>query len=252
MAYEGTAYAGWQVQNLSCSRKSAPKTVQQEVEAAVKRLFNRKISLICAGRTDRGVHANSQGVNFKIDTEIPFYNIKQALNTFLPSDIRVKKVKSVGLDFHSRFSARSKIYRYIILNSKEQDVFRRNFSWHIRLPLDLDKMKKVSKKLIGKKDFSLFAKDSKDYLHCVREVKNISFKRRGSFIYIDIDGDGFLRSMARNIVSFLVKAGAGKLSFKESCGILAGKIKYSNKPAPAAGLYLYKVKYGTVSKRDNS
>lgn len=238
--YEGTNYFGFQIQN---KKTRGEPTVQEILETALKKLFNHEIRVIYTSRTDRGVHACAQGVNFRIDTAISLSNIKRALNTFLPADIRIKKVSKKPLLFHSCFSARGKIYRYMIYNHKQASVFTRNFSWHIPDALDLEKVKKISKKLVGRKDFSVFAKDAKSYKSGVREIKSISIKKKEKFIYIDIEGDGFLRGMARNIVSFLVRGARGEFNLKEISGVLSGKSVYVNKPAPAGGLYLYKVKY---------
>jgi tRNA pseudouridine38-40 synthase len=189
------------------------------------------------------VHARGQAVNFKIDTKIPLKSIKNGLNAFLPDDVRVKSAKFVPLDFHARFWAKSKIYRYIILNKKEPTVFSKDFSWHIAKPLAISAMRKVAQELVGKKDFALFAKEAKNYKNCVREIKNITLKKRNCFIYIDIEADGFLRNMVRNIVSFLVKVGQGNISPSQAQEILKRKLSYHNKPAPAYGLYLLRVNY---------
>ncbi|MCM8830915.1 MAG: tRNA pseudouridine(38-40) synthase TruA [Candidatus Omnitrophica bacterium] len=238
--YVGTNYFGFQLQNKK--GKSEP-TVQEFIETALKKLFKKDIRIIYASRTDRGVHAKEQVINFKIDTNIPLKNIKKALNSFLPKDIYVRKIKTVPLNFHSRFCAKSKIYRYVIFNRNQPSVFYRNFSWHIDRPLDIKKMKEAVSFLIGKKDFSIFAKDVKNYKDCTREIKNIWIKKQNSFIYIDIEADGFLRNMARNIVGFLVKVGEGKIKISDIVYILEKKLKYINKPAPSCGLYLRKVKY---------
>jgi len=229
LEYIGTNYFGFQLQN---KKGKEEVSVQGELEKALCKLFKKKIRVIGSSRTDRGVHAKAAAVNFKVDTKIPLENIKKALNIFLPSNIRVKKIKEVLLDFHSRFWAKSKVYRYVIYRAKEPSVFWKDFSWHIAEPLDLEKMKKASKKLTGKRDFSSFAKKAKKYKDCEREIKSISIKKKPNFIYIDIEADGFLRNMARNIVMFLVKAGSKKF-----------KTGRSNHPAPARGLYLLKVKY---------
>ncbi len=241
--YLGTNYFGFQLQNKKGKRQV---TVQQVLESSLKRLFRKKIRITYASRTDRGVHAKAQAVNFKIDTKIVLKNIKRALNTFLPSDIRVKKVKRVPLDFHARFWARQKLYRYIILNKKESSVFWKDFAWHIDESLNLQKMKMAGKKLIGRKDFSLFAKHPKEYKDCVRTINNITLKAKEGFIYIDIEADGFLRNMARNIVSFLTRIAGNKIEFKDIRSIFAKKISYINKPAPACGLYLYRVNYSNL------
>jgi tRNA pseudouridine38-40 synthase len=238
--YLGTRYFGFQLQDKKGKREIS---VQQVIERALARLFRKKIRITYSSRTDRGVHAYGQVVNFKVDTKIPPKNIKTGLNAFLPNDVRVKTVKVAPVGFHARFWAKSKIYRYIILNRKEPTVFWHNFSWHIAKPLNIVAMKAVSKKLLGKKDFSLFAKEAKNYKDCIREVKNIAIEKRGSFIYIDIEANGFLRNMVRNIVSFLVKVGEDRIDSKPAADIIKKNIPYHNQPAPAAGLYLVKVKY---------
>lgn len=238
--YLGTNYFGFQLQDKVGKREI---TVQEVLERAIRKLFKKKIRIAYASRTDRGVHANGQVVNFKIDTLIPLKNIKDALNTFLPADVRVKKVRIATDDFHSRFKAKSKIYRYIILNKPEPTVFLSDFSWHIEKPLDISKMLRISKKIKGLKDFSIFAKKANTYETCVRNLKNISIKKAKSFINIDLEASGFLRNMARNIAAFLVKVGCGTIAYKEAIEVLNKKKPYSNKPAPAQGLYLIKVNY---------
>jgi len=238
--YLGTNYFGFQLQDKIGKREI---TVQGVIERAIRKLFKKKIRIAYASRTDRGVHAKGQVVNFKVDTAIPLKSIKNALNAFLPDDVRVKKVKIASADFHSRFKAKSKIYRYIILNKTEPTVFLSDFSWHIAKPLDISEMLRISRKIKGLKDFSIFAKKANTYETCVRNLKNVSIKKAKGFINIDLEASGFLRNMARNIAAFLVKIGCGAISQKEAIQVLSKKKPYSNKPAPAQGLYLIKVKY---------
>ncbi|OPX29812.1 MAG: tRNA pseudouridine(38-40) synthase TruA [Candidatus Omnitrophica bacterium 4484_171] len=250
--YDGTNYFGWQIQNIKEKAEVEDKkklggrklrTVQEEVEKAIEKLFNRKIRVTCSGRTDRGVHAKSQCVNFKANTRIPLKNIKGALNAFLPDDIRIRKVKFVSLNFHARFSAKSKVYRYIIMNRKEPSVFLNRYVWHLPQNIDIERMRKASSYLKGKKDFSCFAKESSKYKSCVRKMLGIAIKKNGKYIYIDMEASGFLRNMARNIVSFLVMTGMGQILQKDIRGIIKGRIRYTNNPAPPGGLYLMKVNY---------
>jgi len=238
--YEGTNYFGFQIQN---KKDKHEVTVQETIEKALARLFKEKIRIDYASRTDRGVHAKAQAINFKVKTNIKIPQIKKALNSFLPSDIKIKAVKEVASDFHARFKAQSKKYRYVIFRKKDPSVFWRNLSWHIQEPLDLVKMKKAARALVGRRDFSLFARGAKEYKHCNRCIKNITVSQREGFLYIDIEADAFLRYMARNIVSFLVRAAKREFSLKEASSILEGKTPYTNKPAPAQGLYLCKVNY---------
>jgi len=240
LEYIGSNYFGFQTQEKG--KRKLP-TIQEVLEKALEKLFREKIRITGSGRTDKGVHAKAQVVNFKVDSKIPLFNIKSALNNFLPTDIRVKKVKNVPDNFHARFSVKSKLYRYIIFNSREDSVFWRNSAWHVSMPIDLELMKKVAKRLIGKKDFAIFAKDAKQYKTCKRRVIDISIRKKANLIYIDVEAEGFLRNMARNMVSFLVKIAAKKILFKDLSSILNQKISYTKKPAPAQGLYLYQVKY---------
>ncbi|MFO8053442.1 MAG: tRNA pseudouridine(38-40) synthase TruA [Candidatus Omnitrophota bacterium] len=238
--YVGTNYFGFQVQNKKDKKEI---TIQSILEKALFKLFGQPIRINASGRTDRGVHAKAHPLNFKVNTEIPLKNIKNALNSFLPSDIKVKKVKLVSLDFHSRFSAKSKIYRYIILNREEPSVFWSVFSWHFPDRLNIALMRQAAKRLIGLKDFYLFAKGAKKYKNCVRDLKKISIKKKKNFIYIDIEANGFLHQMARNIVYFLTDAGRKKIAIEQVDDILSGRIKFIKKPAPSCGLYLKRVKY---------
>jgi tRNA pseudouridine38-40 synthase len=238
--YLGTNYFGFQVQT---KKAGFEPTVQEVLEKSIRKLFKESIRIAYAGRTDRGVHAKAQAVNFKAATAIPLANIKTALNAFLPADIRIKKVKLVPGDFHARFSAKTKVYRYLIVNRKEPTVFWNNLAWQVSEPLDILIIQRLSRKLTGRRDFSLFAKDAKSYKDCFRTIKSISIKKKGSLISIDIEGDGFLRNMVRNLISFLLKAARGKLSFSDAEAVLAGKASYLNHPAPACGLYLVKVNY---------
>ena len=271
--YDGTNYFGWQIQNRPQGTQegtSELRTVQGELEKALEKLFREKIRVSYGGRTDKGVHARGQCVNFKVDTKIPLNNIKEALNSLLPDDVIVKRVEEVPLQFHSRFSVKSKVYRYVILNSEKGSVFYRNYTWFIRGKIDLEKIERIIPHLIGKKDVSVFAKDAKKYKSCVREIKSISVRKKEApfmwieefppqnsattsifsekyvppqFIFIDIEAEGFLRNMARNLVAFLIKVGRGEIELDVAEKIIYRKIPYVNKPAPPNGLYLLKINY---------
>jgi tRNA pseudouridine38-40 synthase len=238
--YVGTAYYGFQIQARGLKRQV---TVQGALEEALKKLFKKKIRIIYASRTDRGVHAKHQVVNFKVESRIPLAGIKSALNAFLPPDIRVKKAKLLPRDFHARFWAKSKIYRYIIHNSRQPSVFLHNAAWCIPEPLDVELMRKCASKVVGKKDFSLFAKGAGKYHDCTRNLESITIKKKGSLITVDLKADGFLHNMARNIVFFLVRVAKAKISLLSAAEILQGKRPYVAKPAPAGGLYLIQISY---------
>ncbi|MBN2120356.1 MAG: tRNA pseudouridine(38-40) synthase TruA [Candidatus Omnitrophica bacterium] len=239
LQYDGANYRGWQIQ----PKKRRLKTVQQEVEKAIKRLFRKRVRIVSSGRTDKAVHANCQYANFKIDTSIQKKNIKRALNSYLPNDIYIRKISFVSSDFHSRFSAKSKTYRYMILNKGQPDVFSRNYSWWIPRYINLTRMRKASRNFLGRKNLSTFAQKA-EYSSCIREIKKISIRKKNDFICIDIKANGFLRGMARNIVSFLVDIGLGKVDIGQAKkAILSKDRSFIGKPAPAYGLYLWKVYY---------
>ncbi len=243
--YDGTDFYGSQIQNrrqVNGQTVSEP-TIQSKLEQALEKLFNCPVRVVLAGRTDRGVHARGQGVSFSLDTKIPLPNIKQALNTFLPDSIRVRKIKKVPADFHARFSARYKTYCYRIFNNPEPSVFERHRSWFVPQELSMGKMEKCSRLLIGEKDFRLFAREASAYHDCRRTIYEIKFGKKGGCIVIKFRGNGFLRCMVRNIVSFLVRAGCGEISLPQARCIVRGKSRYINHPAPAGGLYLHKVTY---------
>jgi tRNA pseudouridine38-40 synthase len=241
VAYLGTDYFGFQLQAKAGVKEI---TVQEVLETALEKLFKQKIRIVYSSRTDRGVHACAQGVNFKVDSPVPLENIRRALNIFLPPDIRILQAKFVSWDFHSRFDARAKTYRYIILNSKDADVFWHDRAWHVERKLDVGLMKKAAAKLAGKKDFKVLAKKAGKYHDCRRRVFSIGFKNRGGrFIYIDLRAQGFLYNMARNIVALLVECGLKRISPVRIPAILAAKAQYHPRPAPSGGLYLMKIEY---------
>ncbi|MGE4357674.1 MAG: tRNA pseudouridine(38-40) synthase TruA, partial [Candidatus Omnitrophota bacterium] len=147
--YEGTNYHGWQIQNRKSGKSAKIKTVQEEIEGALRKIFKKEIKLIGSGRTDSKVHALGQVANFKCDTNLKPLNILNALNSYLPSDIRVLSVKEVKNNFHARFSAKAKVYRYIILNSRIPSVFYRNYSWWLKEKLDCSAMRRAMRLFLG-------------------------------------------------------------------------------------------------------
>jgi tRNA pseudouridine38-40 synthase len=238
--YIGTNYFGFQIQRKKTQKEI---TIQSILEEQLSSFFKQPIKITASSRTDRGVHAKAHPLNFKIDTQIPLKNIKKPLNRRLPDDIKIKRVKEVPLDFHSRFMAKSKIYSYIIYNHHEPSVFWHNFSWFLPDQLDLGLMRAAAKKITGRRSFYCFAKDAKKYKSCIRDLKSLTIIKKKGFIYINLKADGFLRQMARNIVSFLVEAGSGGIEVGRIGKILSKESIFVKKPAPARGLYLKKVNY---------
>ncbi len=238
--YLGTHYYGFQLQNKPGKNEIS---VQGTLEKALCKLFYTPIRIDYVSRTDRGVHARAQGVGFSVDTRIPLVNIKKALNSYLPDDIRIVRVKKFDQPFLLSTAVLTKTYRYTIFNRRQASVFVKDFSWHVNQPLDLAAIRKIIPLVKGKRDFSLFAKQAKSYRSCVRWVKQITVKRRGEFVDIDITADGFLRNMVRMIVHFLVDIGRGRIDASQAKKILKKERPYLNKPAPAQGLCLMRINY---------
>ncbi len=237
IAYDGTAYKGWQVQKNG-------RTVQAEIEKAIARVIGSKHTVHGAGRTDAGVHAIAQVANFKAPINFDVARIPPALNTVLPGDIAVKKAEEVPPDFHSRFDARAKVYSYRIVVSRARDPFSERYVWRLPYALDERIMREEARVLIGKHDFKSFQASDKRERSSVRTIKSISIQRTGSNITLDIEGDGFLYNMVRSIAGTLVDIGRGYLLPGSMTDILASRDRKKAGPtAPAKGLFLVKVKY---------
>lgn len=202
--YDGTAYAGWQCQ------KPATKTIQQIIEAVLRRILREKIKLAVSGRTDSGVHAQAQVANFKTGTSLSLRKIQNGLNGLLPGDIAIIKVEEEGPGFNSRFSAKSKIYRYSILNRSYPSALLRNTVYFYPFALDLKLMQKESKVLLGRHDFSSFQASGSKVKDSIRTIKDIRVFNKGDLLHIDIEADGFLYNMVRNIVGTLIEIGRGR------------------------------------------
>jgi tRNA pseudouridine38-40 synthase len=238
LEYDGTSYHGWQ-------KQPGLPTIQKVLEDSLFLLFQERVETASAGRTDAGVHAKGQVVNFTTHTSISSPHIQPALNSYLPKDIRVKKVRQVEMDFHARKSALGRVYRYLIYNGGFLSPFYRNFVWWVPFNLDPDLMRKAGKFLIGKRDFSSFQSQGSSVSSTVREIKKFSLFEKGKFVLIYIEADSFLYKMARNIVGTLVEIGRKKIVACEMEKILeAGDRRMAGPTAPPQGLCLVRVKYG--------
>ncbi len=182
--------------------------------------------------------------NFKTESTLSVKKIQAALNGILPADIRVKDAKEIGLNFHSRFDAKAKIYRYTILNRKFSSVFYSRFSHLIPYKLDVGLMQREARSLLGRHDFKAFQASDRRMKSSVRVIKKIKVSKDGEFSYIDIEADGFLYNMVRNIVGTLIEVGRKKLAQGSLKEILRKKERSLAGPtAPAKGLCLIEVKY---------
>jgi tRNA pseudouridine38-40 synthase len=236
--YEGTNYNGWQRQ------KNTPLTIQEIIEKVLKNILREKVVLIAAGRTDAGVHAREQVANFKTANKMAVSKLRFALNSLLPEDIKVIHIQDAAPDFHSRYDSKYKTYRYTILNRSYPDIFQRRFVYFYPFPLDLKIMRKASRVLLGRHDFSSFKKTQKQDKSALRNLKAIDIKKQSDFIYIYITAEGFLYNMVRSIVGTLIEVGRRKLAVDSLRKILEAKNRKSAGPtAPACGLCLMEVKY---------
>jgi len=242
ISYDGTKYSGWQIQ------KNSP-SVQETLEKAVKKVFKKTHKVHGSGRTDSGVHAKGQVAHFKISEDLPVSGIRAALNGRLPKDVAVTGVEEVPHDFHSRFSVKSKIYRYHILNFETPDPFLEKYAWRVSYKLNTALMRREAAVLEGRHDFKSFqASDSSripsNIRGSIRKIFRIKIKKKNHDIVIEIEGDGFLYNMVRNIAGTLVDIGRGYLPPGSMKKILKAKDRTQAGPtAPAKGLFLVKVKY---------
>ena len=246
VAYDGTNYAGWQVQNGQVS-------VQQLVEEALGKIFPSVKRIHSSSRTDSGVHA----LGMVAHVEIPRNKFKMevrklalAVNAHLPADIRVVRAVRCSASFHARFDATGKQYRYFIWNDPVMNPLENMRAWHVPRALDVAAMKKAAKHFIGRKDFKTLAAN-RDYEmeNTVRTLTRVDLGRRGQSITIVIEGDGFLYKMCRTIAGTLVDVGLGKLKPNDVKKMLAEKDRRAGGvSAPAHGLVLWKVLYGRNNK----
>ena len=235
--YDGTNYAGWQQQKKE-------KTVQETLKIAIEKVVNEKITLRGAGRTDAGAHALGQVANFKTRSTIPTRKLVQAINFYLPKDIVVKSIKKVSEKFHSQYSAKSKIYRYTILNNNIGSAINRNSCYHYNGDLNIEKMQKASKALIGRHDFSVFKSKSDNKNNNIRTIKRLEIKKKGKYLLFTIEADGFLYKMVRSIVGTLLGVGREKITIKEFKRVLKSRSRpLAGATVPAGGLCLLRVKY---------
>jgi tRNA pseudouridine38-40 synthase len=240
--YSGADYCGWQ-------RQSHCESVQQNVESALGFVANHPLELICAGRTDSGVHAIEQVAHFETSAERSERAWVLGSNCRLPPDIRLKWAVSVTDDFHARFSARSRAYRYIILNSPVPSaIFHDRCSWEFQ-PLDQAAMHDCAQILVGEHDFSSFRAAGCQSRSPNRNVHEITVTRQGELIFLDIRANAFLYHMVRNIAGSLVAVGKGEQDaawFAEVFG--AGDRKLADKTAAASGLYFLQASYDAQYK----
>ena len=239
LEYDGTNYHGWQSQSGSASA-----TIQETLERALKELTGEDVKTYASGRTDAGVHALGHVVNFRTEKRIPSEAWAPALNHLLPEDIRALSSEDVPEDFHARYSATGKIYRYVILNRHAPSALHRSRAWLVERKLNLSAMRRAAGVLIGKHDFSAFRSSACGAKTPVRKLTALAIMKRGDFVEILLEADAFLMHMARNIVGTLVDVGLGRYTMDAVKQMLSScNRSKAGRTAPACGLYLVRVLY---------
>jgi len=228
LQYLGTRYAGWQTQANAVG-------VQQVFEAVLSKLFGAPIRVEGAGRTDAGVHARAQRAHADVPFEIPTRGLILGINDLLPHDIRVTAAEGVADDFHCRFAAKAKTYRYQIWNAPIADVFAYATHAHVAQALDAARMQRAARELVGEHDFRAFTVASPEVATTVRTIASSDVVREGDAVVVTVTADGFLRNMVRRIAGTLIEVGRGSLD--------AVSFEEARWTAPAKGLVLWEVRY---------
>lgn len=239
LAYEGTDFHGWQ-------RQPNLRTVQGQVEQAVRRVCQHQVDVVGAGRTDAGVHAAGQVASFRTTSEIPAVNLARAIGGRLPKDITLIHAVEVPLAFHATRCARGKLYRYTIHNATGRPVerLRQRYVYHFWQHLDVERMREAGQAFVGEQDFAAMASKGDEREHTVRTVYSCDVYRDYDEVRIDVEGRGFLYNQVRNMVGTLIEIGRGHWPVDCIPEILASKDRRRAGPtAPARGLRMEWVRY---------
>ena len=237
VGYDGSDYSGFQYQPNA-------RTIQGELERVLGLIVKEKVTVYGSGRTDAGVHAEGQVINFRTEGSIPIDKLCIAANSLLPPSIVAVEASEVDADFHARYSARSRLYVYDIGNRDMPSALESRYCWHVSRPLDVEAMKESAKSLVGIHDFYSFACAGRDDGSPVRELMEMAVERRGEHVIVTMRANAFLRSMARIIVGTLVQVGLGTRPGSDVERILQARDRrLAGKTAPAHGLCLKEVQY---------
>lgn len=237
LEYDGSAFHGWQIQ-------PAGGTVQDALQAALLKIAGQTVDVVCAGRTDAGVHATGQVVHFDPPVERPLAAWVRGVNTFLPDAVAVRWAQPVASDFHARFSAHGRRYRYLLLNRPQRPgLWQGRVGWYHH-PLDLDAMRQAACRLHGEHDFSAFRAAECQARSPVKTLRRAEVRRTGELLVFDFEASAFLHHMVRNMVGSLVHVGQGRHSPEWIDQLLAERDRRRAAPTfAAAGLYLVGVEY---------
>lgn len=240
IAYDGTEYGGWQVQDNA-------ESIQQLIQNALRTVLRHEVNVVGSGRTDAGVHALGQVAHFKTHGELDLFRIFHSLNSLLPRDIRILQIEPVPLAFHAQRSAIKKTYYYHLSLNPVQDPFRRLYSFHVHEKIDLDLLASASKLFVGTHDFTSFANEAhkgaaaKD---AVRTMLRLDPVLENGGLRLELEANGFLYKMVRNIVGTILEVAAKKRPIEDIPKIFAAKDRrQAGQAAPSHGLFLIKVNY---------
>ncbi|HEY1557913.1 MAG TPA: tRNA pseudouridine(38-40) synthase TruA [Kofleriaceae bacterium] len=241
--YDGTNLAGWQ-------RQANGPTVQQHLEEALARLLQHETRVTGASRTDAGVHALAQIATFRTERPIPLHGIRRGLNSTLPDQIAIRAADEVAEDFHPRFAATGKHYRYVILARPDRSPLLRDRAWHHADPLALEPMREAARALVGDHDFAAFRAAGCAAKTTVRRIESIDISQgEPDIVSVDVRGNAFLRHMVRIVVGTLSECGTGRRPVSEVSEILASRDRTrAGLTAPAHGLALVEVHYDGVRR----
>lgn len=239
ISYNGKKYHGWQVQKNAI-------TVQEKFQDAIEKVLKVREPVVGCSRTDSGVHANMYCCNVKTENAIPCDKFVIALNRVLPHDIAVLNCKEVDLEFHARYYCKSKQYVYKIYNKEIKNPFEYGYSLHYKYNLDVPMLDRQAKDFVGTYDYIGFSGSKCDVENTVRTVKSASVERKGDFVVFTVEADGFLYNMVRIMVGTLLFIAQGRIKQDTIKEIIKSKDRNkAGKTAPACGLYLNKVNYGS-------
>jgi tRNA pseudouridine38-40 synthase len=250
LEYDGKSFAGWQRQVLPIHGEVSPRatddrrTVEGVLRVALRSITGEDVTVYAAGRTDAGAHAEGQVANFHTDGRIAAQRLMAALNARLPEDVAVLAAVAVDDDFHARYSAKWRRYRYRYLDRPARPAIERGRCWHVRGPLDVGEMSRAAKALNGKHDWTSFCSASEPAERRVREMRSATVSRRGDFVELELVAEGFLRGMVRSIAGALAEVGRGKRPARWLGEVLRARDRRrAPRTAPAGGLTLMEVIY---------
>jgi len=237
IAYDGAGFSGWQAQ-------AKDRTVQSVVENALTIILGHPVRVTAAGRTDAGVHALGQVINFTTGSSIPLQGLLKGLNSVLPGDVAILSTCDVPMAFHARYSAKSKTYVYVMDISPIRNPFLQRYSLHVGVPLDTDAMLSASHLLMGEHDFASFQAAGSEVKTTVRTITAAEVVTKGDRVYIWMQGSGFLRHMVRNIAGTLLQIGLGRLDPPDMQRIMdLHDRSHAGPTTQPQGLYLVRVDY---------